>query len=198
MVLEQLSDNLNIIQELEDSPSLSASELKAKFDESGGIIKKYINEILLPGIQKGVEEDIKKMTEKLTEQYPVGSIFLSINNVDPSTLFSGTKWTKIKDVFLLCSGDKYKLGTQGGEEKVTLDINTLPKHNHSMENGRYTLQFTGNAIANGWEVAGGQITATGGKTTNMTATTKTVDNGLGKPHNNMPPYLVVNAWYRVS
>ena len=38
--------------------------------------------------------------------YPIGSIYLSVNSVDPSTLFGGT-WEKIKDKFLLSDGDTY-------------------------------------------------------------------------------------------
>ena len=45
--LELLDGDLNIIQKLDDEPNdvggLTSAELKAKFDESGNIIKKYIN-----------------------------------------------------------------------------------------------------------------------------------------------------------
>ena len=39
--------------------------------------------------------------------YPIGSIYMSVNSTDPGTLFSGTSWTRIKDTFLLASGDNY-------------------------------------------------------------------------------------------
>lgn len=52
--LQLLDDDLNIIQKLDDEPNdvggLTSAELKAKFDESGNIIKKYINETLIPAV----------------------------------------------------------------------------------------------------------------------------------------------------
>lgn len=52
--IELLDGDLNIIQKLDDEPNdvggLTAQELKAKFDESGNVIKKYINETLVPAI----------------------------------------------------------------------------------------------------------------------------------------------------
>ena len=62
--------------------------------------------------------------------YPIGSIYLSVNSVDPSTLFGGT-WEKIKDKFLLSDGDTYSIGSTGGEATHTLTIDEMPSHNHS-------------------------------------------------------------------
>jgi hypothetical protein len=36
--------------------------------------------------------------------YPVGSIYMSVNNVNPSTLFSGTTWVAV-DIFVSASSD---------------------------------------------------------------------------------------------
>lgn len=52
--IQLLDGDLNIIQKLDDEPNdvggLTSAELKAKFDESGNIIKKYINETLIPAV----------------------------------------------------------------------------------------------------------------------------------------------------
>lgn len=58
--IQLLDGDLNIIQKLDDEPNdvggLTSAELKAKFDESGNIIKKYINETLIPALENlGVE-----------------------------------------------------------------------------------------------------------------------------------------------
>lgn len=52
--IELLNGDLNIIQKLDDEPNdvggLTSAQLKAKFDESGNIIKEYINETLIPAV----------------------------------------------------------------------------------------------------------------------------------------------------
>lgn len=70
--------------------------------------------------------------------YPVGSIYMSVNNVNPSTVFGGT-WEQIKDRFLLASGDTYNNGQTGGSATHTpsgtvgahsLTTNEIPAHTH--------------------------------------------------------------------
>ncbi len=52
--IQMLDGDLNIIQKLDDEPNdvggLTSAQLKAKFDEGGNIIKKYINETLIPAV----------------------------------------------------------------------------------------------------------------------------------------------------
>lgn len=56
MELERLTEDLDIIQKLDDEPNdvggLSAAELKEKFDESGNIIKNYINNVLISMLEQ--------------------------------------------------------------------------------------------------------------------------------------------------
>lgn len=40
----------------------------------------------------------------ISKVYPVGSIYMSVNNANPSTLFAGTTWEQIKGRFLLGQG----------------------------------------------------------------------------------------------
>ena len=62
--------------------------------------------------------------------YPVGSIYMSVNNVSPA-VFIGGIWTQIKDTFLLTAGDKYSAGSTGGEATHTLIKDEMPSHSHS-------------------------------------------------------------------
>lgn len=54
MALTKLTENLDVIQKLDDEPNdvdgLSAAELKAKFDKAGNAIKNYINNTLTPEV----------------------------------------------------------------------------------------------------------------------------------------------------
>lgn len=66
--IQLLDGDLNIIQKLDDEPNdvggLTSAELKAKFDESGNIIKKYINEILIPAVlTDDATEESRKQAE---------------------------------------------------------------------------------------------------------------------------------------
>ena len=47
--------------------------------------------------------------------YPVGSVYISFVNTNPSTYFGGT-WEQIKDRFLIGAGNKYSPGSTGGSE----------------------------------------------------------------------------------
>lgn len=120
--------------------------------------------------------------------YPVGSIYLSVSNTNPGTLFANTTWEQIKDVFLLGAGNTYSGGSTGGAATVTLDVTQIPAHNHTFP---YYNQGTGGG-ANGLPY---NVTTTG-FVGNDTAGMKTT--GGGQPHNNMPPYLTVYMWKRTQ
>jgi len=69
------------------------------------------------------------LSELLNFIYPIGSIYLSTNNVSPATFLGGT-WEQIKDKFLLTAGDTYQAGVTGGYAEYTLTTDNLPEHAH--------------------------------------------------------------------
>lgn len=80
--------------------------------------------------------------------YPVGSIYISFNATDPSTLFGGT-WQRLKDTFLLANGDTYAPNTTGGSANKTISVNNLPAHNHSVNaSGNHTHTATTSTAGN--------------------------------------------------
>lgn len=134
-------------------------------------------------------ENLNKMQDNLIDLiYPIGSIFLSTNDVNPTSYLGGT-WQQIKDVFLLSSGDKYKAGSRGGEAQHTLTIDEMPDHTHRpFESGSgndwtWTTTWTQNNGKNSWDEKGGSFLGSAGN---------------NKPFNNMPPYLTVYMWERIS
>ena len=117
--------------------------------------------------------------------YPVGSIYMSVNSTNPSTLFGGT-WEQIKDKFLLSCGDTYSNGSTGGEATHTLTVDEMPSHTHSVQDLRNTESSGTQGHTSYWGYKG---------STNLLDMGAT---GGNKAHNNMPPYLAVYVWKRTK
>ena len=134
-------------------------------------------------VQGIVNEKLKKY---LATIYPVGSVYISVSETDPKELFGGT-WERIKDRFLLSAGDTYKAGSTGGEATHKLTVNEMPSHTHKA-----------------YQVANATISAGTGKNILFAGenwaqgTIATQATGGGSAHNNMPPYITVNVWKRIS
>lgn len=62
--------------------------------------------------------------------YPVGSIYMSVSNVNPANLFGGT-WQELQGMFLLGRSSSHAAGTTGGEESHTLTAAEMPSHTHT-------------------------------------------------------------------
>ena len=120
--------------------------------------------------------------------YPVGAIYLSVNDISPSTLFGFGTWERIEDRFLLGAGSTYVAGTTGGEASHILTVNEMPSHSHTF----LRHQFDRNDDDNGTDVYG----ANNKTLPQVNATTDA--SGGGQAHNNMPPYLTVYIWQRVN
>ena len=140
------------------------------------------------------------------ELYPVGSIYISMNSTDPSNYFGGV-WQRIKKAFLFAADDEsYIAGSTGGEETHTLTVEELAAHGHTgMEHqaGKFaTFSNSANEYKNVSRVnVQGAEAGTGGATWQWASMswTDTIENaGADQPHNNMPPYLVVYIWQRMS
>lgn len=124
-------------------------------------------------------------TEIINAVYPVGSIYMSVTNTNPQTLFGGT-WEQLKDRFLLGAGDTYDNGDTGGAATVSLTAAQNGPHTHSLS-GNNIMVFTGSGnVGNpGTQLVGNSSITTG-------------SSGSGQAHNNMPPYLVVYMWKRTA
>lgn len=123
----------------------------------------------------------------LNAVYPVGSIYMNINYVNPANIFGGT-WEQLKDRFLLGSGNTYQGGATGGEATHTLTIDEMPQHNHQ------------SGVSSGGSQSGWGLDYTANSTTyRYYGGTDFINNaGGGQAHNNMPPYLVVYMWKRTA
>lgn len=116
--------------------------------------------------------------------YPIGSIYISINSTNPSTLFGGT-WEQIKDRFLLACGSTYKNGTTGGEATHKLTIEEMPNHTHTE---KYVgVDWFQHGTSGDWNVSSA-----------LEPYRETGNTGGSQAHNNMPPYLAVYMWKRTA
>ena len=121
--------------------------------------------------------------------YPVGSIYLSVSETSPASLFGGT-WERIEDRFLLASGSTYTAGDTGGEATHTLTINEIPSHTHII-NASYANPGSATSV-------NGKLLAGHDENNWLWEHASTGSAGWDAAHNNMPPYLAVYMWKRVA
>lgn len=124
--------------------------------------------------------------------YPVGSIYMSVNNANPATLFGGT-WQQIQDTFLLAAGSTYSAGLTGGEAEHTITEEEAPATHMTL----FTTNNTGD-IANPGEML--KLPENYGATNNGVGYTSINfdSSGGGQPMPIMPPYLAVYVWKRTA
>lgn len=92
MSIPSLTDDLNIIQTLDDQPALTSAQLKAKFDEGTNIIKDYINTYLTASINNLDTTISSAINTKLQAIYPVGRVIYSESSINPATIFGFGTW----------------------------------------------------------------------------------------------------------
>ena len=131
--------------------------------------------------------------------YPIGSIYISANSTNPHDLFGGT-WEQLRDRFLLGCGTKEN-GTIGGEENHTLNANEMPWHNHYYMASTYWGSGEGSPQitfpAWSWRCQPGQdFIQISSQQTHLGESSTGA--GGNQAHNNMPPYLAVYMWKRIS
>lgn len=91
MSLTKFTGNTNVISELPDTPTLTSEELKAKFDEIGANIKKYINETLTEEVEQLISN------EKATLQKTISNTKAELNNTIAQLDSSTLKFTVIEE-----------------------------------------------------------------------------------------------------
>lgn len=153
----------------------------------------------------------------LLDVYPVGSIYMSVNNTNPGTLFGGT-WEQLKDRFLLGAGPTYSAGGTGGS--ATMEHTHTISHTHKLDSNGYakmTLYSSGGDVAyreksgvTAWTAnfkvsgsggAGGSDSSSstyGAELGGRTAGSSAANTGAASNTDNMPPYLTVYMWKRTK
>lgn len=197
----QTGDKLNL--EINDITldSFISSNNKFSLDNDGNLVVKSLT----------TTNGLSNVSEIVNLIYPVGSIYLSVNNTNPSTLFGGT-WELITNKFLIGAGGSYSLGSTGGTTSVTsgkatgntgsttLTIEQIPSHQHNVQGyntSGSTVTWSDRAV----EYGGSSVGYGSGIRTNYTG------GGSGHTHtlnehihdvSIIPPYLAVNIWKRTE
>ena len=96
---------------------------------TGNLSRNILNDVYSKEEINDKLNEIIEHTITFDAVYPVGSIYMSINSVNPSLLFGGT-WVQLKDTFLLSAGDSFEAGSSGGEATHTLTEDEIPSHTH--------------------------------------------------------------------
>ena len=151
--------------------------------------------------QGGTAADSSKLggrtwDEHLLDIYPIGSIYMSAGSASPASLFGGT-WESIGGRFLLGADAAYAAGRTGGEATHKLTTNEIPGHQH----GPITIGNDGVNIIHWLSNSQSSSKNSWGFTYDTEMSGNELYSGYaggGGAHNNMPPYLAVYMWKRVS
>lgn len=154
--------------------------------------------------------------------YPVGSIYMSVNAINPSAYFGGT-WVawgagRVPVGINTADGNFNTVEKTGGAAAVALSAAQMPAHTHGVgtlaaaSGGAHTHNLKNQKAA--WGVDGGGnrvlVDATSGYTavTNKATTSAgghahtisgaTASAGSGSAHSNLQPYIVCYMWKRTA
>lgn len=140
MALTTLSDDLDVIQKLDDEPNdvggMSAEELKAKFDEAPNAIKQYINDLLIPGIEAWFSEldQAKASREELVD--------LALGETPEAIRAAKVEFT----------ADDWTLQEDAGHYVLR-----VPQTQHNRANDAFGYQLRDSCRANSWQVVGTEV-----------------------------------------
>ena len=153
-------------------------ELIRRYDLDNTKIYDYLDTLVLQ-----INSQYKQTLENI---YPIGSIYMSVNNTNPSNWLGGMweEWGRGRvPVGVDAAQTEFSTVEQtGGEKTHTLTIDEMPKHSHSV----YAQTMTGDG-ANGYGIGN-----TGNISFNSTMA------GGSKPHNNLQPYITCYMWKRIA
>ena len=133
---------------------------------------------------------LSSKTSLLNLIYPVGSIYMSVNNVSPDTFLGGT-WVALEDRFLIGASSTYSAGSTGGSTTHTLTVDEIPSHSHTIQD-RLVVWDTPNLTALNNASYSGPMKL---REANQGLTNTT---GGGQAHSIMNPYLAVYMWKRTQ
>ena len=149
--------------------------------------KSYVDD----NVQAAKQYADNQLSTALDALYPIGSVYFCTVATDPNGVLPGT-WTLLTaGRFLVSAGGTgdYALGATGGAATVVLTEAQMPAHVHAPVDGD---SFVTNKTPASWQqtVGAGNL--------QLVNNNATASAGGNQPHENRPPYLAVNMWYRTA
>ena len=145
--------------------------------------------------------EVAKVKDKLDKAslldltYPVGSIYMSVSNVNPSNLFGGT-WVEFASGRTLVGVDTSQtqfntVEKTGGSKTHKLTIDEMPIH---------TPKWNGYSAGSLYTGSGTSVTHAlfGNDTWNGSKANGIQPVGGDQPHNNLQPYITCYIWKRIK
>lgn len=122
--------------------------------------------------------------------YPIGSLYLTVDNSNPKDLFGGT-WEKLEEeTFLMTASTTYPVKSKGGSNSKTLSISNMPVHSH----GQNVLANAGTGSINGRR----NYVADESNLSSYSNGIDTMQTGGGQAFDVRPKFYAVYIWIRVS
>ena len=239
-----------------DSVAMLANQVSVGNDTTKRIISNVAdgieaNDAVTVGqLNKKLSSALDQLNKLAGQLYPVGSIYMNVNNIDPSAIFGGS-WERMPSGRMLVnSGDGFNLNEVGGEKEHRLTEDEMPSHQHNLNtnisftvpnagehyhaigtiidnNGDFITSDSNRSMRNGFKLPeskywtgwngskhgndryqksdneGYNLFTSINKQTSTFNVSKDINvntSSIGKnqTHNNMPPYIVVNMWKRIS
>ena len=215
------SDNSDVLTYGHIVDSLNSDAVdKTLSAKQGKVLKNYIDNIDFSPLENSInsleseleesidnlDTSINNLDTKITEfqntflnlVYPIGAIYLSLNDTDPGSLFGGV-WEKIcQGRTLFGADDTYNPGDliEAGLPNIIGEIHANTNYSGSPYSGNFSGAFhsvnmintqyylNGRGVGNGWTDIGFDASRS--------------NSIYGKSNTVQPPALVINIWKRVS
>ena len=169
---------------------------------------------------------MKKIVKVLTEDYnpfPVGSIYMSVNNINPKKYFGGT-WVawgsgRIPIGVKTSDTDFATVEKTGGSKTHKLTVNEIPSHTHTFTGSSVTTASAGShthqvgvgaytsapTVSSGLSILGEpenldkrKTTSAGSHTHTVTAKGSNSSTGGSQAFDIMNPYITCYMWKRTA
>lgn len=198
---------------IEDGVSADANVWNSRF---GDILAALNGNIDASNIKNGSITRELFASDAISAAWPVNSVYISVENVNPGAQLGGT-WVAFGTGRTLVGVDTAQTEFNdaektGGVKDVTLTTNQIPAHNHTgttSTGGSHShsmssiLDNLGSSSSNNalTSYPGANIRITSkntGSSGNHNHTFTTANRGGGQAHTNLQPFITVYFWKRVS